>query len=167
MNEQMIEELKELIKECIGEAFLDLQKKDKMEKKKGAFRNTKLLMENYNAFKFNAEKGISDSNQLNIDLYEEIDEDTLYVMSIRRSKLRSLIMVSHIDACLKNLKDNQTKKGTIEKFNIFTYYFIEGMTYERMAEEYSCATITARRWIKEMLMELGFYLFGVDGLKII
>lgn len=166
MNTKTLEEIKNIITESVDAAFAQKEKISKIEKKNGVFRNTKLLMENYNAFKFNVEKGISDSNQLDINLYDEIEEDALYVLSIRRSKLRSLIMVSHIDACLEKLKERQAQKGTLEKYCVLQYHYLDGMTYENIADVYGISERTSRRWVNELLNSLGTYIFGIDGLKL-
>ncbi|WP_241428215.1 helix-turn-helix domain-containing protein [Clostridium sp. DJ247] len=40
------------------------------------------------------------------------------------------------------------------------------MTYEEIAETLNCGVNTPRRWINEMINELGVLLFGIDGLKL-
>lgn len=160
------EEREEFVRQAIKQAIKERDEQLKKEKKKQVFQNTRLLMKNYNAFKFCAENGISELDQLNIDTDELEDKDVLYIDSIRRSKIKSLIMVSHIERCLEKLKSYEEEKGTLEKYMTFQYYFIDDMTYENIADVYGTATITARRWVNEMLNILGIYIFGIDGLKL-
>lgn len=163
------EERNEFVKKAIKEAIKERDEQLLKEKKKKAFQNTRLLMKNYNAFKFCALNGVSEVDQLekSYDENDDVDDrDILYIDSIRRSKMKSLIMVCHIEKCMKQLEEYERQKGTIEKYLTFRYYFIDEMSYESIAEVHGTATITARRWVNELLNLLGVYLFGVDALKI-
>ena len=132
------------------------------------FRNTKYLMENYERIKDSVEQGVSSVKDLekqvyNIDFDGGLDE--IFVESIRRGKVRSTVMLAHIDKCLALLEQDQNRKNTPEKYLAFRYFYLDGMSYESIAEVYGYSERTARRWINELIRILGIYLYGVDGLR--
>ena len=158
------EEVKQLVKEVVKEIKQEEEKK----KKKHVYHNTTLLMKNYNNLKqhYNKAKSeIKDIDDINIDT-KHIDEDELYILSIKRSRIKTLIMISHIDFALGSLEDKQYRLSTIEKYRALDLYYIKNNTYEQIAEILNCSDITARRWIKEMIKELSVFLFGIEALKI-
>lgn len=75
-------------------------------------------------------------------------------------------MIAHIDKCLKLLENEQIRKNTHEKYLAFTYFYLDGMTHESIAEVLGCAEKTSRRWITELTSILGVYLFGSDALML-
>lgn len=131
------------------------------------FHNTKYLMENYKRIKDNVEEGIADASDMeegpDIE-YGYLDE--LFIDSIRKGKFRSAIMLSHIDKCLQLLKAEEERKNTPEKYYAFSYLYLDGISYESIAEVYGYNERTARRWINELTDILGVYLFGVDALRL-
>lgn len=157
------EEIKKISKEILKE----IRKEEQESKKKGVYHDARLLMKHYNDLKTHYEKGISDIKGITEDVdMLDIDEEELYIHSIKTSKVRTLIMVSHLEFALKALKNKQKKNKTYEKYRALELYYIHEFTYEIVAEKLNCSEISARRWIKEMLKELGVFLFGIDALKI-
>lgn len=161
LNEDTIEEI-------IKKAIEEYDKKQKVKFTQKIFRNTKLLMKNYNDFKNHITYSICDIKDLKevIDLEEE-GYDDLFILSIKQSKAKTLIMTAHIDKSLELLKEEQKKEGTPEKYEALELYYIKGRTYERIAEELGTSEISIKRWVKQMLERLGILLFGIDGLKMI
>lgn len=145
----------------------DKKQKKKVEKK--AFHNTKILMENYNDFIAHINYSVSDINDIqgivNLDLKKSQCDD-LFILSIKQSKAKTLIMVSHIEKALELLENEQRKAGSTEKYRALEMYYINKKSYEEIAEELECGKNTPSRWVKEMLNKLGVYLFGIDGIKI-
>lgn len=120
-------------------------------------------MKHYNDLKSHIENAISEVTELEENM-DDICEDEIYILSIKRSKAKSLIMIAHIDESLNLLYKNEVKNGTVEKYLALKKYFIEGKTFECVAEELNCGIITARRWVNEMLNQLGIYLFGIESI---
>lgn len=155
------------INEIIKRAIEEYDKKQKIKFTQKIFRNTKLLMSNYNDFKNHINYSISDIRDLKevIELEEE-GYDDLFIMSIKQSKAKTLIMTSHIDKSLELLKMSQYKEGTPEKYEALELYYIDNETYISISEELQTSEITIKRWVKQMLEQLGILLFGIDGLKL-
>lgn len=160
-------DIDEAIKKATKEAIKEYDKEKKQEKKKKVFHNTKLLLSHYNDLKMHVNKAIDGLNQLETDLMEldDLDRDELYILSIRRSKSKTLIMIAHIEMAMEQLKLKQRTLCSIEKYQALDKYYIQGLTYEKIAEDLNCGVITVRRWVNEMINELGILLFGIDGLR--
>ncbi|SFC63359.1 helix-turn-helix domain-containing protein [Clostridium uliginosum] len=157
------------IEKAVKVAIKEYDKEQKVIDEKRVFHNTKLLMKHYNDLKSHIVYSVSDINDITnsdkIELEKE-DYDELYILSIKQSKVKTLIMISHVDVSLELLKKEQKRKGVIEKYLALEKIFIGEKTYEQIAEELNCGVITVRRWINEMLTELGIYLFGIEGIKL-
>ena len=165
MNKATAEEIaKAAAKEAVAEYLKEKKKNDKAR----IFRNTKLLMRNYNNIKSHVEKGIADTEDMELDIKDSgLEPDELFIYSIKRSKFRSLIMLAHIESCLGQLKREEELKATPEKYLAYTYYYIDNMSFESIGQVCGCYERTARRWVDELDRAMGVFLFGVDSLRII
>lgn len=154
-------------KDIIKEVIKEIRKEEREKEKKKVYHNTRLLMKNYNSLKEHGDKAIDSIKSFyeTIDI-KNLDEDDLYIMSIKRSKTKTIIMIAHIDFALNALKKKQNKLVQSEKYKALEKYYIHEQTYEKIAEELSCSIISVRRWINEMIKELSIFLFGIEGIKI-
>lgn len=158
----------ETIRKAAKEAIKEFDREKRYEKKKKVFHNTKLLLSHYNDLVSHVKNAVDDVNKLQEDLEDigELDRDELYILSIKKSKSKTLIMIAHIDMAMEILKKKQFKMCSPEKYKALELFYLEEKTYEEVGEMLSCSTITARRWVNEMINELSIQLFGVDGLKL-
>lgn len=164
MEPQSIEQI---AKAAAHEAVKEHEKTIKKNKKERIFQNTQKLMENYNRICKSVEEGVAELSDMdNADELEEFTEEDIFIGSILKSKLRSIIMIAHVDKCLRLLEAEEARKNTPEKYIAFKAFYLEGKTYEDMLKEYGYAERTARRWITEMTNTLGVYLFGADALML-
>lgn len=150
------------------EAVKEFRMKEKQDNSKNTLHNTRLLLKKYNELVNNIENSIDRVNQLEDSLinYDDIDEDELYIKSIKRSKIKTLIMIAHIDKAMETLKENQIKKGTIEKYEILEEFYLKGVKYDDIVQLHYCGVNTPRRWISEMVDDLSVLLFGIDGIRL-
>ena len=161
------EALEEVARLAAREALKEHEKQLRREKRIKVFQNTKKLMENYNRICQSVEEGVAELSDMdNGDELEEFTEEDIFINSIIKSKLRSIVMIGHIDKCLKLLEDEECRKNTHEKYLAFKYFYLDGMTYESIAEIYGYGERTARRWITELTGILSVYLFGADALML-
>lgn len=164
---KQMEALEEVARLAAKEALREHEKQVRKEKRVKVFQNTKKLMENYNRICQSVEEGVAELGDMdNSDELEEFTEEDIFIKSILKSKLRSIVMIGHIDKCLKLLEDEECRKNTHEKFLAFKYFYLDGMTYESIAEIYGYGERTARRWITELTSILSVYLFGADALML-
>lgn len=162
MNQQTADEL---IDKAVKKAIKEYAKEQKTEKKRKALHNTKLLLKNYEKIKSSIEEAVSEASQLEDHPFDCTDEDDVYIASIRRSKLKSLIVVSHIDKALLLTKEEYEQKEMLYKYTAFYDCLINNVTCEAEAEELDTSAVTIRRWINEVTKEISIRIFGVDGLE--
>lgn len=162
----------EIIKKAVNIALKEFKKSEKEEQKQRVLHNTKLLMKHYPSLKAHADNAIYSVDKLQEQREEEYlehredEDDKAYILSIRRSRVRTLIMVSHIDQAMKELKEKKKRDNTFEQYRALEMYYIEKMSYEEIQEELNCSKNTPSRWINSAIQDLSILLFGLDGLKI-
>lgn len=159
-------EMEQMVKAAALEAVKEFQKSELKKKKVKIFQNTKKLMENYNRICQSVEEGIAELSEVPVEDPEDFTEHDIMIESILKSKLRSTVMLAHIDKCLKLLEAEEYQKNTPEKYLAFTYFYLDGMTYDNIAEVYGYGERTARRWITELTNILSVYLFGADAIML-
>lgn len=160
-----IDNTEEVMRKLIKEAIKEYDKEQKEEQKKKVLHNTKLLMKNYNSLKLHADKAIYSVNDVE-DLQEYDDQDKAYILSIRRSRTRTIIMVAHIEMALEELKNKKVKEGCYEQYKALELYYIDKVSYEEIQEELNCSKNTPSRWINSAIKDLSILLFGVDSIKL-
>lgn len=158
----------EAIKKAAKEAIKEFDKEKRQEQKKKVFHNTRLLLKHYNDLKQHVEKAIDDVSRLEGDLTElgDLERDELYILSIKRSKSKTLIMIAHIDMAMESLRQKQIKLCSVEKFETLKMFYMDEVPYDEIVRHFNCGVNTPRRWINDMVNELSILLFGIDGLKL-
>ena len=154
-----------LVRTAALEAVREFEKSQKKNRKVKVFQNAKKLMENYNRICQSVQEGVSELS--NVDDGEELEElsaEDIYINSIIKSKLRSIVMIAHIDKCLGLLEEEMIRKEWPERNDACNHIYLDEMTYEQMAVEYGYAERTARRWIADCTVILSVYLFGSDAI---
>ncbi|MBU3155166.1 hypothetical protein [Clostridium estertheticum] len=160
----------EVIKKAVTEAIKEFDVKQKEGSKTKIFHNTKLLLINYNSLSKHYKNAVDNLDYIDLDEEDENScesiesNDKLFILSIRRSKFRTMIMVSHIKAALKSLQEECIEKNQLNKYEVIEMYYLQNVPFDKIAVELSCAEMTIRRWKNEMIQALGVYLFGVDAL---
>lgn len=156
----------EIINRAADVAVKKYIESQKEEFKKNNFHNTELLLKNYNGFVEhykNAKDSIADIEE-DIER-KDIDDDEIYIKSIRKSKFRTMIMIAHMEASISKLHAKMESKGQVEKIKIIQEVYFNGKSFIEIAKELSCSEASARRWKNEMIRELSVLLFGLDGLR--
>jgi len=144
-----------------------VKKQEKQERKKKALHNTKLLLKNYNKINSSIDEAISEARQLENEMLGFDDSEEVYINSIRKSKLRSLIVVAHIEKALALTQEEYEQKDMIYKYNALYDCLIDGVTFEDEAEELNASIATIRRWINEVTKVISIRIFGCDGVETI
>lgn len=160
--------IEEIIEKTCLTVIDKYKEKEKKSFRKDKFRKTRLLMENYKRFTKHYEKAIDNVKAVGdiIDV-SDLDEEELYIQSIRRSKTRTLIMVAHIDWALEELKKSLIKKGQSEKFLVIEEVYLSDnpCSFEEIAQQLSCNERTVRRWKNDMIYDLSILIFGVEAIE--
>lgn len=161
------ETAEELIDKAVKKAIREYDKEQKSAKKRKALHNTKMLLKNYNDIKKSIDEAIADVRQLEQDLIVMDDSDEFYIESIKRSKLRSIITIAHIDKALSVVQYKCEQRGMAEKYEIFVSCMLEGMNYDDAAVLYFSSKTSISRWVNDITRAISIQLFGVDGIEMI
>ncbi len=154
-----------LVRTAALEAVKIFEKSQKKNNRAKVFQNAKTLMENYNRICQSVQEGVAELSDVDDgEELEELSAEDIYINSIIKSKLRSIVMIAHIDKCLGLLEEEMIRKDTPEKYKAFMYFYLEDMTPEDIAEELHCADRTVWRWVSELTNILCVYLFGADAI---
>lgn len=164
MNREVAEQIAKM---AATEAVKEFKKVECRDKKVRIFQNTKKLMENYNRICKSVDEGISEISDMdNHEELEEFTEENIFIDSILKSKLRSIVMIAHIDKCLNLLEAEEYAKNTPEKYIAFKYFYLDNMRQENIVEILGGTDRTIRRWLTELTNVLGIYLFGSDAVML-
>ncbi len=154
-----------LVRTAALEAVREFEKSQKKNRKIKVFQNAKKLMENYNRICQSVQEGVSELSDVDDgEELEELSAEDIYINSIIKSKLRSIVMIAHIDKCLKLLEEEMIRRETPWKYDAFKYSYLDGQTQEDIAERLDTTDRTVRRWISELTGILSIYLFGADAI---
>lgn len=129
--------------------------------------NTRILMEQYIEMRKHCENAVSESDDLDsveFAIFKSDNENT-YMESVRRSKLKTAMMLTNIDRAMDEIKEEYEKKGMLYKYEAFRMHYVDGMSYEEVAEVQNCGKNTPARWSKEIIRKMSVKLFGVEGVE--
>lgn len=164
MNQQTADDL---IEKAVKKAIKEYSKEQKVERKKKALHNTKLLLKNYRKIQISIEEAVSEIKQVEQNYIALNDNDEMYIESIRRSKLKSLIVIAHIDKALVLVQEECKRKGIPEKYNAFVDCMLDSVTYDEAAERYNSSKTSISRWLNDITKEVSIQLFGIEGVDLI
>lgn len=158
----------DVINKSVKAAIKEYDREKVLSQKKTAFHNTRLLLSHYNDLKDHVKNSIDDASKLETDWFDidDLDRDEIYILSIKRSKTKTLIMIAHIDMALNILKQKQIKGNCLYKYQALEMYYLDEMTYENIQDHFQCSKNTPGRWINQMIIELSILVFGIEGLKL-
>jgi hypothetical protein len=164
MNRQTADDL---IEKAVKKAIKEYSKEQESKYKRKALHNTKLLLRNYRKIQISIDEAVSEVSQLEKECVILDDADELYIESIRRSKVKSLIVIAHIDKALVLVNEECKKKNVPEKYDAFVSCVLEDMTYDEAAVVYNSSKTSISRWINDLTREVSIQLFGVEGVNLI
>ena len=144
--------------------------------RKNRFHNTELLLKHYLGLVEHFEIAQDKASDEDMEAYnfEEADMEDIIIQSIRRSRVRTLIMVMQIEVCLGKLRTKMINKGQPEKYAVLEKLYLDPVKNsmpltERkqiVAAEIHCGETSVWKWRNEMIDELSVLLFGIDGLRL-
>jgi len=102
LNPKMLEQVSKVAVTTALEYLEKEKKSEKKAKRDRRVRNTRLLLKHYRSFKEHCADVMNDLEEMdNIDLSDELDSEEFAVISIRRSKNRTLAMIRFIDKMIQ------------------------------------------------------------------
>jgi len=144
-------------------------------------RNTRLLLKHYRNLKVHSRLADSSANSIYesnaIDILDDInpiDDEEQYVQAISRTKIRTSIIIGHINRVMEYYKAICKNDGNVKerRFNIIKYMYIDPVkddtspTYEEAAEYFNLNVRTVGRDVRAAIEDLSILFFGIDGIKL-
>ena len=155
------EEIQAMLTKAAAAGIREYNRQLDKDHKRSKYHDTYMLMKSYSDAVYHMEHAISEGNQLELPDITPEEQDT-YLRSIRRTRFRTMLMLSHIDKALDEVKRRRTAAGREVEYEAFELYFVQRETYEQIAEELSTGKNTPRRWVTGILNELNVLLWGID-----
>lgn len=172
--------------EVAREAIKLYKAEEEKKKKNKALYNVNLLLEHYLELQTFCESAVSKEDPFALDeltgkiykILDEVEGAEVEVKSIEKSKQRTLMMIDRIDIALVLLKQKcQDDKSptAMDKYTVIDMLHLDPNLQQlewsdrlgTVALELDKSEATIRRWRADMVKQLGIFIFGVDGLKLI
>lgn len=141
----------------------EYEKEKEEARKKKIYHNTYILMKKYNILKSHIEDMKED---VEIQLAMDLEEKDVWILSIAKSKVKSMKMISYIDAALEIVENKYREECLYHEFLAFKKYFLEEKTNEQIMKELNCGKNSPKKWSDNILNELSILLWGYEALGI-
>lgn len=161
----MLGENKAEIEKCIQKAVAEALGAERELRKRRILYNTRILMESYIEMRRHIENAISEAEEMKEEEFAQFRGENTHLESIRRSKTKTALMLANIDRAMEELRREQEENGTVYKYEAFRMHYVEGKTFEEVADIMNCGKNTPSRWSKELIRKMSVKLFGVDGIE--
>ena len=157
LNESDIEQL---ISRAVKNGIEQYRREETQKREGNKYHDTFRLMKCYRDAVFHKDNAISEAEQLKLkDMTEE--QKNTYLQSIRRTRFKTVLMLSHIDKAVEEIKRRRQAQGRQIEYEAFEAYFMQGKDYAEIAEELETGKNTPQRWIKAIISELSVLLWGI------
>lgn len=159
------EEFEQLIQKTAKAAVAEYKRQEEKDKKRDKYHNTFMLLKCYRDAAFHVENAVSDGTQLALAGMTDEQQRT-YLESIRRSRFKTMLMITHIDKAVEEMERRRKTAGREVEYKAFEMYFMKGMDYAQIAEKLETGKNTPRRWVTAIVNELSVLLWGIDEERI-
>ena len=113
----------------------------------------------------NIESAVSEEEELKEEQYDVFRGEGAHLGSVRRSKMKTAMMIANIDRAMEELRAEYETKEMTYKYDAFKMHYIDGASYEEIADIQNCGKNTPSRWSKELIRKMSVKLFGIDGVE--
>lgn len=162
MQQDFDKQQEKFVKKVIQEAM----ETERQIQRNQILHNTRILMEQYFEMRRHCKNAVSESEEMDsVEFAVFKSGESAYLESVRRSKLKTAMMITNIDRAMEELREEYEKKGMLYKYESFRLHYVEGLSYEEIAERQNCGKNTPARWAKELIRKMSVKLFGVDGIE--
>lgn len=152
------EELEQIIQKTARKAVAEYAAAEEKAAKTKTYHNTFMLMKAYRDACFHVNNAVSEAEQIKAAGAETRE----YLRSVRKTRFKTMIMLAHVDTAIDEIKKRREEAGRAAEYTAFDMYFMQGMTYEEIAEALNAGKNTPRRWISGIINELSVLLWGID-----
>lgn len=145
------QELEQIIAQAVAAGIKEYKRQEKADQtQRNRYDDTFRLMKSYNAALFSTK------------LQQDESQHLLQNVKLKVNRLKTEIAVEHINEALETIKATKQKDGRELEYEAFRLYFIEGRTYQYIAEALNVGDATPRRWVTAVVQELSAMLWGID-----
>lgn len=145
------QELEQIIAQAVAAGIKEYKRQEKADQtQRNRYDDTFRLMKSYNAVLFSTK------------LQQDESQHLLQNVKLKVNRLKTEIAVEHINEALETIKATKQKDGRELEYEAFRLYFIEGRTYQYIAEALNVGDATPRRWVTAVVQELSAMLWGID-----
>lgn len=155
----------EMIDAAVKRALAAEKAQTRQQERGKVLYNTRVLMESYREMRRHVEMAISEVEELKVEDFQSLKSENAHLESVRRTKLRTALIIANIDRAMAELEAEQAEIGLSYKYEAFKMHYIDGVTFEEVAERLNCGKNTPARWSKDMMRRMSVKLFGVDGIE--
>jgi len=174
LNEEILKAAAEIAAKTALETYTKEKDKDRKKRLDRRLRDTKRLMKSYREIKVHAGDAIASLSEIADEDYEFFKnlmegEDNIDVSAIVRTKARSAIMLTHIDAMLQAyevISHNSKKPEDQRRFRVLEAMYLKGepVSAAEIAEIEQIDTRTVYKDINAACEKMGALLFGINWL---
>lgn len=161
-NEQEKEKNEETFVKKVVQTALEAERQIRRQQ---VLHNTRMLMEEYIEMKRHIESAVSEEDELKEEQYDVFRGEGAHLGSVRRSKMKTAMMIANIDRAMEELRAEYEMKEMVYKYDAFKMHYIDGVSYEEIADIQNCGKNTPSRWSKELIRKMSVKLFGIDGVE--
>lgn len=154
----------ENISTAVKMVIREYQKERDLEDRKKIYHNTYILMKKYNVLKQHIEK-MEDNLDIEFEM-DDLEMEMVWILSIAKSKVKSIKMLAYIDNALEIVEEMFKKKGAYNEFLAFQMFFLEEKTNDEIMRKLQCGKNSPKRWSDNVLKELSILLWGYEALGI-
>jgi hypothetical protein len=166
-NEKKNEETAVVLKAVTGavkKAVSEAMTEQKRQERQKALYNTRKLMESYIEMQTFLHNAISEEREVQNTAFFVFGGENAKLDSIRKSKMKTAMMIANIDRAMEELKREHEQKGTAYKFEAFRMHYVDGIAYEEITETLNCGKNSPSAWSKLILKQMSVKLFGINGI---
>lgn len=142
----------------------EYEKEKEEARKKKIYHNTYLLMKKYNILKSHIED-MKEDIDIELEMHD-LEAGDVWILSVAKSKVKSIKMVGYIDNALEIVENNFKQKGLYREFLAFKKFFLQEKSNEQIMEELNCGKNSPKKWSDNVLNELSVLLWGYEALGI-
>lgn len=158
------QEMTEAIRTAVRKAFTEVRIEEERAKRKRTLYNTRRLMESYIDLKKYINNVITEEKEVTETAYNALKGENARLKSVKESKMVTAMMIINIDRALVELEKESRKEGALYKFEAFRMHYIDGMTFEEIANQLKCGKNSPSNWSKSVLKKMSVKLFGINGI---
>lgn len=162
-SDETQQDMTEAIRIAVRRAFAEVRIEEKRAEKKKTLYNTRRLMESYIDLKKYINNAITEEEVAEA-AYSVLKGENAKLKSVKEAKMVTAMMIINIDRALTELEAESRKEGTLYKFEAFRMHYIDGLTFEEIADRLNCGKNSPSNWSKAILKKMSVKLFGINGI---